>query len=132
MNLSHSCCHAGSFNPLSRAGDQIHATAGRFLTHWATVGTPSPALFLKVPKSSFLEIRKNIMPYLLFAINDFSIEWIITIFLFYILNISWTFPMTRKTFIVSLISRINIQTWRTDLRLSRGRGREWDGLGVWG
>ena len=24
------------------------------------------------------------------------------------------------------------QTWRTDLWLSCGRGREWDGLGAWG
>ena len=23
-------------------------------------------------------------------------------------------------------------TWRTDLWLPRGKGREWDGLGVWG
>ena len=23
-------------------------------------------------------------------------------------------------------------TWRIDLWLSRGRGREWDGLGAWG
>ena len=32
----------------------------------------------------------------------------------------WTFPQKR-----------NSRTWRTDLWLPKGRGREWDGLGVW-
>ena len=32
-----------------------------------------------------------------------------------------TFPQKRKSW-----------TWRTDLWLPRGRGREWDGLGIWG
>ena len=26
----------------------------------------------------------------------------------------------------------NSWTWRTDLWLLRGKGREWDGLGIWG
>ena len=26
----------------------------------------------------------------------------------------------------------DLQTWRTDLWLPRGKGREWNGLGVWG
>ena len=26
----------------------------------------------------------------------------------------------------------NSRTWRTDFWLPRGRGRKWDGLGVWG
>ena len=26
----------------------------------------------------------------------------------------------------------NLRTWRTDLWLPRRKGREWDGLGVWG
>jgi len=25
-----------------------------------------------------------------------------------------------------------LNAWRTDLWLPRGRGREWDGLGIWG
>ena len=33
----------------------------------------------------------------------------------------WTFPQKRKS-----------QTWRIDLWLPRGRGREWEGLGAWG
>ena len=31
------------------------------------------------------------------------------------------FPQKRKSW-----------TWRTDLWLPRGKGREWDGLGIWG
>ena len=43
----------------------------------------------------------------------------------------------RKTLIYSTNEPIyrketNSWTWRTDLWLPRGRGREWDGLGVWG
>lgn len=38
------------------------------------------------------------MLYLHLAINDFSIEQIITVFLFYILNISWTFSHDKGSF----------------------------------
>ena len=46
LNLSQSCSNTGSFNPLWQAGDRTctsaatWAAAVRFLTHWATVGTP--------------------------------------------------------------------------------------------
>ena len=46
LNPSRSCSNIGSFNPLLQARNQTHdsavtrATAGEFLTHWATVRTP--------------------------------------------------------------------------------------------
>ena len=40
------------------------------------------------------------------AINDFSIEQIITIFLFYILNISWTFSHDKGSFYTLLTLRL--------------------------
>ena len=49
LNLSCTCSHTQSFNPLHQAGDQTLVSTGTrdaavgFLTHCATAGTPTPA-----------------------------------------------------------------------------------------
>ena len=57
-DLHHSCGNAGSFNPLFWAGEWTHATtvtraaAVRFLTQWATVGTPENSYFVLAKQAS--------------------------------------------------------------------------------
>ena len=59
---------------------------------------------------------------MLCALKDFQISYAIT----YMWNLKYgTDEPIDKT-------ETDSQRWRTDLRLPRRKGREWDGLGIWG
>ena len=97
----------------------------RSLTHWAGVGIETATSWVLVrfitadpqQECQHLEILKSLWIHIFkVIISYFVIHWVIS-------NIQhkWTFPQKRKS-----------RTWRIDLWLPGGRGREWEGWGTWG